>query len=107
VLADDQRRRRLRDGAGALLGKLPVQLSGSLVSKDHPVGATGLSMIHELALHRRREAGDARRSARGIAREVFHQPSVAFIQQRNDCPMLPPDLNNSGWGRSRPKACFR
>ena len=27
----------------------PVNLSGGLVSKGHPVGATGLSMIHELA----------------------------------------------------------
>jgi len=43
-------------------GKLPVNLSGGLVSKGHPVGATGLSMIHELALQlwgeaRHRQAG--------------------------------------------------
>ena len=36
---------------------MPVNLSGGLVSKGHPVGATGLSMIHELALQLRGEAG--------------------------------------------------
>jgi acetyl-CoA acetyltransferase len=37
-------------------GKLPVNLSEGLVSKGHPVGATGLSMIHELATQLRGEA---------------------------------------------------
>lgn len=50
-------------GASALGGKLPTNLSGGLVSKGHPVGATGLSMIHELALQLRGEAGE--RQARG------------------------------------------
>jgi acetyl-CoA acetyltransferase len=44
-------------GEGALGGRLPVNLSGGLVSKGHPVGATGLSMIHELGLQLRGEAG--------------------------------------------------
>ena len=35
---------------------LPVNLSGGLVSKGHPVGATGLSMIYELMLQLRGEA---------------------------------------------------
>lgn len=39
-------------------GKLPVNTSGGLVSKGHPVGATGLSMIHELATQLRGEAGE-------------------------------------------------
>ena len=29
-------------------GQLPINVSGGLVSKGHPVGATGLSMIYEL-----------------------------------------------------------
>lgn len=45
-------------GAARLGGRLPVNLSGGLVSKGHPVGATGLSMIHELALQLRGEAGE-------------------------------------------------
>ncbi|KMO36240.1 thiolase [Methylobacterium variabile] len=44
-------------GATALGGSKPVNLSGGLVSKGHPVGATGLSMIHELATQLRGEAG--------------------------------------------------
>jgi len=48
----------VESGEGALGGRLPVNLSGGLVSKGHPVGATGLSMLHELALQLRGEAGD-------------------------------------------------
>lgn len=44
--------------ATSLGGRLPINLSGGLVSKGHPVGATGLSMIHELALQLRGEAGE-------------------------------------------------
>ena len=44
-------------GATTLGGKRPVNLSGGLVSKGHPVGATGLSMVAELALQLRGEAG--------------------------------------------------
>jgi acetyl-CoA acetyltransferase len=45
-------------GATSIDGERPVNLSGGLVSKGHPVGATGLSMIHELATQLRHEAGD-------------------------------------------------
>ena len=45
-------------GATTLGGERPINLSGGLVSKGHPVGATGLSMIHELALQLRGEAGE-------------------------------------------------
>jgi acetyl-CoA acetyltransferase len=45
-------------GATALGGQRPINLSGGLVSKGHPVGATGLSMIHELVLQLRGEAGE-------------------------------------------------
>ena len=45
------------DGATALGGAIPTNLSGGLVSKGHPVGATGLSMIHELTEQLRGEAG--------------------------------------------------
>jgi len=44
-------------GETRLGGRLPTNLSGGLVSKGHPVGATGLSMIHELVLQLRGEAG--------------------------------------------------
>ncbi len=45
-------------GASALDGERPINQSGGLVSKSHPVGATGLSMVQELALQLCREAGE-------------------------------------------------
>jgi acetyl-CoA acetyltransferase len=50
--------RFVEEGHTRLGGQLPVNLSGGLVSKGHPVGATGLSMIHELAVQLRGEAGE-------------------------------------------------
>lgn len=45
-------------GQTALGGALPVNTSGGLVSKGHPIGATGLSMCAELVTQLRGEAGD-------------------------------------------------
>lgn len=45
-------------GETALGGRIPLNLSGGLVSKGHPVGATGLSMIDELVRQLRGEAGE-------------------------------------------------
>jgi acetyl-CoA acyltransferase len=44
-------------GATRLGGKIPVNTSGGLEAKGHPVGATGLSQIHELVTQLRGEAG--------------------------------------------------
>ena len=44
-------------GATMLDGKIPINTSGGLVSKGHPVGATGLSMLYELVTQLRGEAG--------------------------------------------------
>jgi acetyl-CoA acetyltransferase len=54
---DGQGGRFVESGATALGGRLPVNLSGGLVSKGHPVGATGLSMVYEMCLQLRGEAG--------------------------------------------------
>lgn len=48
----------IESGATAMGGKIPINTSGGLVSKGHPVGATGLSMIAELAQQLRGEAGE-------------------------------------------------
>jgi acetyl-CoA acetyltransferase len=45
-------------GATALNGSLPINTSGGLVSKGHPIGATGLSMCYELVAQLRGEAGE-------------------------------------------------
>jgi len=47
----------VESGETTLEGKIPINTSGGLVSKGHPVGATGISMIYELATQLRGEAG--------------------------------------------------
>ncbi|MFQ6110735.1 MAG: thiolase domain-containing protein, partial [Nitrospinota bacterium] len=49
--------RAAREGITALGGSLPVNTSGGLKSKGHPVGATGAAQIAEVALQLRGEAG--------------------------------------------------
>ncbi len=49
---------RLADsGATTLGGRIPINPSGGLVSKGHPVGATGIVQLHELVMQLRGEAG--------------------------------------------------
>jgi len=45
-------------GAPMRDGKTPVNVSGGLISKGHPIGATGAANIYEVATHLRGEAGD-------------------------------------------------
>jgi acetyl-CoA acetyltransferase len=47
----------IESGATALGGSIPLNTSGGLVSKGHPVGSTGLSMIYEVVTQLRGEAG--------------------------------------------------
>lgn len=53
-----------RGGAGVLAGetartgRIPINVSGGLKAKGHPIGATGLSQIYEVVLQLRGEAGD-------------------------------------------------
>ena len=44
-------------GAPPLGGRVPVNPSGGLESKGHPIGATGLGQIYELVTQLRGEAG--------------------------------------------------
>lgn len=45
-------------GASAIDGKIAINPSGGLVSKGHPIGATGLSMCHEVISQLRGESGE-------------------------------------------------
>lgn len=45
-------------GATRRDGRIPVNASGGLVSRGHPIGATGLMMLNELCIQLRGEAGD-------------------------------------------------
>jgi len=47
----------LRSGATALGGAHPVNVSGGLLSRGHPLGATGCAQLHEIVTQLRGEAG--------------------------------------------------
>jgi len=44
-------------GATRLGGRIPINTSGGLESRGHPIGASGLAMIHEVVTQLRSEAG--------------------------------------------------
>ncbi len=46
------------EGVTEIGGRLPVNTSGGLLAKGHPVGATGVAQIYEIFLQLRGEAGD-------------------------------------------------
>lgn len=45
-------------GATQIGGKIPVNPSGGLISRGHPIGASGLAMMHEIVTQLRGEAGE-------------------------------------------------
>jgi acetyl-CoA acetyltransferase len=49
--------RLAESGATTLGGRIPVNTSGGLVSKGHPIAATGIIQLHELITQLRGEAG--------------------------------------------------
>lgn len=59
------------DGISTLTGKHPVNTSGGLESKGHPIGATGPAMIAELVWQMRGKAGD---------RQVKPYPKIGLAQ---------------------------
>ena len=50
--------RMIDEGEVALGGRVPVNVSGGLLSKGHPLGATGIANIYEVCTHLREEAGE-------------------------------------------------
>lgn len=57
----------LRSGATSIGGRLPVNPSGGLLSRGHPVGATGLAQIVELTHQLRGTAGPRQRKDAKVA----------------------------------------
>jgi acetyl-CoA acetyltransferase len=53
---DGEAGKMIDDGDVALGGKIPVNVSGGLLSKGHPLGATGIANIYEVSTHLRGEA---------------------------------------------------
>ncbi len=54
---DGEAGRFVDEGATKIGGKIPVNASGGLLSKGHPLGATGVANIVEIVWHLRGEAG--------------------------------------------------
>ena len=57
ICAPGEAGRLIDEGVTALGGKVPVNVSGGLLSKGHPLGATGIANIYEVATHLRGAAG--------------------------------------------------
>jgi len=49
--------RLIDDGETAHGGRIPVNVSGGLLSKGHPLGATGVANVFEIVQHLRGRAG--------------------------------------------------
>jgi acetyl-CoA acyltransferase len=57
ICADGEAGALIDSGDTQLGGRIPVNVSGGLLSKGHPLGATGIANIYEVATHLRGEAG--------------------------------------------------
>jgi len=57
LCAEGEAGRLIDGGETALGGRIPVNVSGGLLSKGHPLGATGIANVYEIAAHLRGEAG--------------------------------------------------
>jgi len=57
LCGDGEAGKMIDEGTTALGGKIPVNVSGGLLSKGHPLGATGIANIYEISTHLRGEAG--------------------------------------------------
>ncbi len=62
--------RMIDEGETALGGRIPVNVSGGLLSKGHPLGATGIANIYEVSTHLRGEAGE--RQVEGATHGLTH-----------------------------------
>ena len=84
LCGDGEAGRLIDDGEVALGGRIPVNVSGGLLSKGHPLGATGIANIYEVSTHLRGEAGG--RQVEGARFGMTHVIGLGSAA----------DLNNSG-----------
>jgi acetyl-CoA C-acetyltransferase len=76
------------EGETALSGRIPINTSGGLKGKGHPVGATGIAQAVELVLQLRGEAG--KRQVRGADIGLCHNvggtggTAVVHVLKRGD-----------------------
>ncbi len=99
----------LKEGLTELRGKLPINPSGGLKSRGHPVGASGLAQLVEIVYQLRGEAGEERQLERaevGLAQSIggLGNNNFVTILERSDRgrvkgegwePDYPPEINIS------------
>ncbi len=81
--------RALEDGTTQLRGSLPVNPSGGLKSRGHPVGASGLAQLVEIVWQLRGEAGEERQLEKtevGLAQSIggLGNNNFVTILERSD-----------------------
>jgi acetyl-CoA C-acetyltransferase len=79
----------LEEGMTQLRAKLPINPSGGLKSRGHPVGASGLAQLVEIVWQLRGEAGEERQIKRaeiGLAQSIggLGNNNLVTILERND-----------------------
>ncbi|WP_405182714.1 thiolase family protein [Nocardia sp. NBC_01377] len=57
LCADGEAGKLVDEGVTRLGGRIPVNVSGGLLSKGHPLGATGIANVYEVCTHLRDRAG--------------------------------------------------
>ena len=70
LCADGEAGKLIDEKTTWLGGRIPVNLSGGLLSKGHPIGATGIANVYEIATHLRGGAG--KRQAEGARIGLAH-----------------------------------
>lgn len=78
--------RLVRDGDTSLGGRVPVNVSGGLISKSHPVGATGVAQFAELVWQLRGEA--AGRQVEGASVALAHSQGGTGLNAGATCVTL-------------------
>lgn len=74
-------------------GRLPVNVSGGLLSKGHPIGATGVANVYEVVTHLRGEAGDRQidSAAVGMTHVIgLGSTCIVHILERRGAPRTGP-----------------
>ncbi|HKC51924.1 MAG TPA: thiolase family protein [Myxococcota bacterium] len=70
ICKDGEAGRLIDEKQTYLGGRIPVNVSGGLLSKGHPLGATGIANIYEITTHLRGEAG--KRQVQGARHGLTH-----------------------------------
>ena len=65
------------EGNTEISGRIPINTDGGLLSRGHPIGATGGAMITELTLHLRQPAGE--RQVDGARTALMHNAGIGGV----------------------------